>query len=59
MNYKRIIKSRRLRLAILRALDWIPDALMVRVQYRIKMGFWPDLAHPRRFTEKLQLYTLS
>lgn len=58
MNYKRIIKSRRLRFAILRALDWIPDALMVRVQYRIKMGFWPDLAHPRRFTEKLQLYKL-
>lgn len=58
MNYKRIIKSRRLRFAILRALEWIPDSIMVRVQYRIKMGFWPDMKHPRRFTEKLQLYKL-
>lgn len=58
MNYKKIIKSRRLRFAILRALEWIPDSIMVRMQYRIKMGFWPDMKHPRRFTEKLQLYKL-
>lgn len=58
MNYKRIIKSRSLRFAILRALEWIPDSIMVRMQYRIKMGFWPDMKHPRRFTEKLQLYKL-
>jgi len=58
MNYKRIIKSRRLRFAILRTLEWIPDSIMVRMQYRIKMGFWPNMKHPRRFTEKLQLYKL-
>ena len=32
--------------------------MMLRIQYRIKMGFWPDFRHPTRFTEKLQLYKM-
>ena len=32
---------------------------MLRAQYRIKMGFWPDFKHPKRFTEKLQLYKMK
>lgn len=31
---------------------------MLRVQYRLKLGFWPDLKHPKRYTEKLQLYKM-
>lgn len=59
MNYKRIIRSQNLRFRILRWLNWVPDSLMLRVQYRIKMGFWPDFKHPTRFTEKLQLYKMK
>lgn len=59
MDYKRVIKSQRTRFKILKALKWVPDSLMVRLQYRIHMGFWPDLRHPRRFTEKLQVYKLK
>ena len=40
-------------------LNWIPDSIMLRIQYRIKMGFWPDFKHPKRFTEKLQLYKMK
>ena len=59
MDYKKIIQNRSTRFAILNALRWVPDSIMLRLQYRIKMGFWPDFKHPKRFTEKLQLYKMK
>ena len=59
MDYKRIIKSQPLRFAILRFLSFVPDAIMLTFQYRIKFGRWPNLKHPKRFTEKLQLYKMK
>lgn len=59
MNYKKIFRNRENRMKILRMLKWIPDSWMVRFQYRIQLGMWPDLNNPRRFTEKLQLYKLK
>lgn len=58
MNYKRIIKSRNLRRTFLRNLLWVPDSVMLRMQYRIKMGFWPNFKTPKRYTEKIQLYKM-
>ncbi len=58
MNYKKIIPSQKMRFEILGLLGWIPDSMMLRLQYRIKMGFWPNFKHPKRFTEKLQLYKM-
>lgn len=58
MNYKRIIKSRQQRFAILKTLSWVPDCIMLRVQYRIQNGRWPNLKYPKRYTEKLQLYKM-
>lgn len=59
MNYKKIIKNQSIRFAILRLLSWVPDSVMLRLQYRIKMGFWPNFKHPKRYTEKLQLYKMK
>lgn len=59
MDYKKIIRNQQLRFIILRALSWVPDSLMLRLQYRIKMGFWPNLDNPKRYTEKLQLYKMK
>ena len=59
MQYKKIIKKRSTRYKILSKLTWVPDNIMIRIQYRLKMGFWPDFNHPQRFTEKLQLYKIS
>ena len=59
MDYKKILKSQQLRFTILRLLIWVPDSIMLRIQYRIKNGFWPDFNKPRRFTEKLQLYKMK
>ena len=58
MDYKKIFKSRQTRAKILRFLRFVPDELMVRLQYWIKMGRRLDLKHPQRFTEKLQWYKL-
>lgn len=57
-GYKKIIKSRSLRLKILRLLSFIPDKAMVKIQYRIKTGNKLNLKKPQRFTEKLQWYKL-
>lgn len=58
MNYKKIIKSQRVRLAILNALSFVPDKPMLKLQYRIKTGRRLDLKNPQRYTEKLQWYKL-
>ena len=58
MDYKKIIKSRALRMKILRALTFIPDKPMIKLQYRIKTGRKLNLKNPKRYTEKLQWYKL-
>lgn len=58
MEYKKIIKSRRLRLKILELLDFVPDKLMLEFQYRLKTGRKLNLKNPQRYTEKLQWYKI-
>ena len=58
MTYKDIIKSRKMRLAILKCFSFIPDKSMIKLQYRIKLHRKLDLVNPRRFTEKLQWYKI-
>lgn len=59
IDYKKIIKSRNTRLAILRFFSFIPDKWMLRLQYRIKTGRRLDLKHPKRYSEKIQWYKLN
>lgn len=56
--YQNILKSRQTRFAILKALSFLPDSIMLPLQYRIKTGRWPNLKHPQRWTEKIQLYKM-
>lgn len=58
MNYKKIIRSQKLRFAILDALSFIPDKTMLALQYYIKMGRKCDFKKPQIWTEKLQLYKM-
>lgn len=58
-DYKRLIKSREIRLKILRLLSFIPDKQMIQLQYRIKLHRKLNLKNPQRFTEKLQWYKLN
>ena len=59
MDYKTIIKSQRIRFIILRFLSWLPDSIMLRLQYKLKLGRWPNLKRPERFTEWLQWYKIN
>ena len=59
MDYKSIIKSRKLRIKIMQFLSFVPDELMVKLQYRIKTGRKLNLKNPQRYTEKLQWYKLN
>ncbi len=56
MNYKKFIKSQRVRFLILKGLSFIPDKKMLQWQYRIKLGRKLNWKKPRRFTEFLQIY---
>ncbi len=59
MNYRNIIKSREVRVKLLTFLNWIPDSIMLRLQYWLQTGRKLDLKNPKRFTEKLQLYKMK
>lgn len=59
MSYKKIFKNPETRYKILNTLNFIPDNLMLKLQYRIKTGRKLDLKLPERFTEKLQWYKLN
>lgn len=56
MNYKKIFKSQKIRFRILKMLSWIPDSVMLKIQYRIKLNRSLNLRNPERFTEKIQHY---
>lgn len=56
MNYKRFISSREVRHKILNCLRWIPDSVMLRLQYKIHTGRILHLKKPIRYTEKIQHY---
>lgn len=57
-GYKKIIRSQKARFAILRMLKFIPDEIMLGLQYRIKLGRKLNLEQPQRYTEKIQWYKL-
>jgi len=57
--YKRLIKNRNTRLSILSFFKFIPDKLMIKLQYRIKTGRKLNLKKPMRYTEKIQWYKLN
>lgn len=47
-----------MRVKIMHALSFVPDKIMIKMQYRLKTGHKLDLKNPKRFTEKLQWYKL-
>ena len=58
-GYKKILKSRRTREFILVLLRFVPDRLMIKIQYRIKTGRKLNLDNPKRYSEKMQWYKLN
>lgn len=58
INYKKVIKNQKIRLKILSLLRFIPDSLMLKIQYRIKMGRVLNFQSTQRYSEKIQLYKM-
>src|SRR5690625_5133983 len=58
MNYKKVIKSRKIRLKILRFFNFLPDKMMLKIQYFIKHKRKLNISPPKQFTEKIQYYKL-
>lgn len=58
MDYKKVIKNKDFRFRILKTLSWVPDSVMIPLQYRMKMGRKCNLKDPQRWTEKLQIYKM-
>ena len=58
MDYKKLISNKSMRLKILKLLDFVPDKIMIYIQYYISTGRWLNLSNPSRFTEKLQWFKL-
>lgn len=56
--YKKVFRSKALRFRILSLLRFVPDRLMLSLQYRIKCGRKLNLESPQRYTEKIQWYKL-
>lgn len=54
MDYKQIIKNKEMRLKIMNMLSFIPDKMMLQIEYRIRLGKKLDLNSPKTYTEKLQ-----
>ena len=59
MDYKSLIRNRATRLRVLKALDFIPDPLMIRIQYFAKTHRRLNLKQPVRYSEKVQWYKLN
>ena len=58
MNYKKILSNRAYRIKILSLLDFVPDKVMVSLQYRVHTGRKLNWKNTKRLTEKIQLYKL-
>lgn len=59
IDYKRIIKNKKLRLRILDALGFVPDSTMLKIQYYLKTGRKLNIKSPKRWTEKIQWYKIN
>lgn len=59
MDYKAFFRDPEKRVKIMQALSFIPDKLMLMIQYRIKLGRKLNLKNPSRYSEKIQLYKLN
>ena len=58
-NYKKLIRNQNTRFLILKLLNFIPDSVMLKLQYKLKMGRSLNLKSPKRFTEFLQYYKIN
>lgn len=58
IDYRKITGSRKMRMMILSFLSWMPDELMLMLQYYLQTGELLHLKNPIKFNEHLNAYKL-
>lgn len=53
------ISNKAVRRILENTVRFLPDRMVVMLQYRVKVGRWPDLKQPKRFSEKIAWYKLN
>jgi hypothetical protein len=53
-GYKKVFRSKNFRLKLLKFLRFVPDSLMLKIEYKIKFKKSLNLRNPKTFNEKLQ-----
>lgn len=59
MDIKKLIRSQRVRHKLMYLGRFIPDLIMITLQYRLLLKRWPNLKSPKRFTEWIQVYKIK
>lgn len=59
MNYKKILRNKELRLKILDMMSFLPDRVVIPIQFRLTMHKRLDLKNPQTMNEKLQWLKLN
>lgn len=59
MDYKKILKNKELRLKILDMMSFLPDGIVVPIQFRLTMHKRLNLRNPQTMNEKLQWLKLN
>lgn len=58
MEIKKIFKSQQIRHKLMRIGSFLPDRVMLSLQYRLLLHRWPNLKNPKRFSEWIQVYKM-
>ena len=53
------LKNKIVRSILENTVRFLPDRMVVMLQYWVKVGRWPDLKRPKRFSEKIAWYKLN
>ena len=56
MNIKSVVKNQSVRHAVLKLFAWVPDRIMLPIQYYLILNRRLNMRSPIRFTEKIQCY---
>lgn len=59
IDYRKILGTRSIRTKVLSMMSWVPDILMINLQYFLQLGKFPNLKHPKSFNEFIQAYKLT
>ena len=59
MEIKNLIKSQKTRHYLMRLGSFLPDRIMIPLQYKLILHRYPDIKNPKRLTEWIQLYKMK